>query len=169
MVAVVGAEVGGFGLVVGGAGFGRVTDGFGFDFGAVLVVGADVGGFEVLVVVVDLVLGLVLGAVVEGGAVELAVVPRALGGRVAGVGPRDGPVNGPVTVESSGFSLIPTSRSPGSGNVPGSVFAVTACMNLRHISAGSVPPWTVMPCTLSIDRLSPSGYPIHTAAVSFGV
>lgn len=52
--------------------------------------------------------------------------------------------------------------------MPVSTLAVVVSMNFRHISAGNVPPCTLMPCTSVIGTL-PDGKPIHTAAVSRGV
>ena len=144
----------GLGTVVVGFGLGTVLVGFGFGFGAVVDdFGTVVDAFgRVDVGPLDGEVG--LGALV--GPDLLVGVNRR--NSVVGVKGRYGPSRGGLAVEidNSGFSRVPTSRSPGSGKAPWSVFAVTACMNLRHISVGSVPPCTLMPCTSSIDRL-PSG------------
>ena len=119
-------------------------------------------GDEVVVVVGFGVVGLVVDSVVGGVEVD-------------GVGSTSVVVEVELVVDvvSSSFEL---SSRPGNEDgclkLPWDFPLVTARMNLAQMSAGNDPPVTERPCTLSMNRTSVPGaptYPIHTAAVSFGV
>ena len=72
------------------------------------------------------------------------------------VPPDDSPDAIAPDVPRLGSSVSPSPMSSGSNSwkSPVSKSAVADCMNFRQISAGNVPPWTLMPCTLSMGLRS---------------
>lgn len=131
------------------------------------------------VVVVDGGGGGVVGGAVVGGAVVdgrgavvvVAGLSRSPSAVVEVVSPSGVDVDD-VLVVGITASTLPMGLPPnfvGLTNSPVSTPSVTSAMNRLKMVAGSVPPEIFLPRTDVIFRELPSGYPIQTAVVSFGV